>query len=242
VLAGAALLVVLVLVAVAVVLLNGHGKGKGSGSSADRAGVAPAVPADPKAAPSGPPSAAAAASASATGPAGSAQPSPAGPAGDPPAGTGAPAPGATVPDGYRMYRDASGFSIVLPQWLADEGKGYDATSHVFEGNGLKLLVDWTVGADPSALADWQSGEKNLNARNYHRIQLQAITYRQWTNAADWEWTSGSGTTNHSLNRGFVTGNGKYGYALLWTSADADWNSAANTAARTTGFDSFQPAP
>ncbi|MFC7179421.1 serine/threonine-protein kinase [Kitasatospora paranensis] len=243
VLAGAAVLLVLVLVAVTVVLLNHHDKGTGAGSSsADGAGAAPAASAVSKAAPSGPPSGAAGAAASATGPGGSAQPSPTGPAGDPPGGTAAPVPGAAVPDGYRTYRDDSGFSIVLPQWLADKGQGYDATSHVFEGNGLKLLVDWKVGASPSAIADWQSAEKGLNARNYHRIQLQAITYRQWTNAADWEWTSGSGTTNHSLNRGFVTGNGKYGYALLWTSADADWNSAANTAARTTGFDSFQPAP
>ncbi|MEU2626962.1 hypothetical protein [Kitasatospora sp. NPDC007106] len=126
--------------------------------------------------------------------------------------------------------------------MADKGQDYDETSRQFQGNGLKLMVDWKVGAGDSALADWQESERGQTFRNYRRIQLKAVTYRDWTNAADWEWTFGSGTTYHSLNRGFVTGGGKYGYALYWTSTDADWNSAANTAARSIGFATFQPAP
>jgi hypothetical protein len=151
-----------------------------------------------------------------------------------------------VPAGYQLYTDASGFKIVLPQWMTDQGVGYRSTTRKFGGNGLSLLVDWQSPADSSALGDWQKSDANgpQQFSGYQRIQVAQVTYRQWSNAADWEWTyngSSSGTRMHSLNRGFVVGDGKYGYALLWTSSDADWNSADFTAARQTGFDSFQPA-
>ncbi|PBC79377.1 serine/threonine protein kinase [Streptomyces sp. TLI_235] len=246
-LAGGALLLVLVLVG-AIALLRDHGgatdkhAGKQAGKSADSAAA-------PTPGGSGSPAAGTGASAAASAASGtpsaapSAQPSNTPAAGNPPPGT--PAPGGkdgSVPAGYRTVHDASGFSIVLPDWMADMGQDYDATSRLFQGNGLKLMVDWTVGAGDSALGDWQEGERRQGYRNYQRVQLKAITYRDWTNAADWEWTYGGGTTYHSLNRGFVTGGGKYGYALFWTSEDADWNSAANSAARTIGFATFQPAP
>ncbi|MFC8454042.1 serine/threonine-protein kinase [Kitasatospora sp. NPDC057223] len=147
-----------------------------------------------------------------------------------------------LPAGYREYRDASGFSLALPDWLADSGADYDSTSRRFEGRGVKLVVDWTQPAGASALADWQNAESGMRVSNYQRVTLQAVTYRQWTNAADWEWTYGSSTRMHSLNRGFVTGEGKYGYALYWTTTDADWATPDVAQARQTGFDSFQPAP
>ncbi len=77
--------------------------------------------------------------------------------------------------------------------------------------------------------------------NYQRVQLQSVAYREWSNAADWEWTNGTPRT-HSLNRGFVTGSpAKYGYAIYWTTPDADWSAAPNAQARQTAFDTFQPA-
>ena len=238
-----ALLLVLVLIGVYLLVNRTDDTGNGAGRSTDTAS-SPA--AGGQAAPG--------ASAPASGAAGPASPGPLPPAsGSPsasvPASSAAPTPDATpgggdaaVPAGYHLVHDGSGFSIVLPDWMSDQGRDYDATSRKYEGKGLKLMVDWTVGANASALADWQASERNNKFSNYHRIQLQAVTYRGWTNAADWEWTSGSSTTRHTLNRGFVTGGGKYGYALYWVCDDADWNSAANTAARTTGFASFQPAP
>ena len=101
-----------------------------------------------------------------------------------------------------------------------------------------------VGVKSSALPHAQTSEFGSSPKmtNYRKVRVESVAYRDWTNAADWEWTFGSGTTYHSLNRGFVTGGGKYGYALYWTSTDADWNSAANTAARSIGFATFQPAP
>ncbi|WP_030263356.1 serine/threonine-protein kinase [Streptomyces sp. NRRL B-24484] len=249
-LAGGALLLVLVLVGVIALLNNGGGDGERAGKHGGKSADSAASAAAPVLGTGGSPAAGTGASpAASASPGAGASAAPSTPPSNTPApgdaAPGTPAPGGkdgAVPAGYRTVHDASGFSIVLPEWMADAGRAYDATSRNFEGNGLKLMVDWTVGANDSALADWQDSERSQHWANYQRIQLKAITYREWTNAADWEWTSGSSTTSHSLNRGFVTGNGKYGYALYWTTADADWNSAANTAARSIGFATFQPAP
>ncbi|MFE6749283.1 serine/threonine-protein kinase [Kitasatospora purpeofusca] len=150
--------------------------------------------------------------------------------------------GAVVPAGYHEYKDPSGFSIVLPDWLQPAGS--DANRRTFKGNGSTLRVEWTTTPGASALADWQASEPGLRGQvsNYQRVQLQSVAYREWTNAADWEWTNGTPRT-HSLNRGFVTGSpAKYGYAIYWTTPDADWSAAPNAQARQTAFDTFQPAP
>ncbi|MFI9332279.1 serine/threonine-protein kinase [Kitasatospora sp. NPDC052868] len=155
----------------------------------------------------------------------------------------APAPtGATVPAGYHEYKDPSGFSIVLPDWLQPAGS--ESIRRTFKGNGSTLKIEWTTSPGPSAVADWQESEPGLRGQltNYQRVTLQALTYREWSNAADWEWTFGS-PRMHSLNRGFVTGTpAKYGYAIYWTTPDAEWGSPANAQARQTAFDTFQPAP
>lgn len=161
----------------------------------------------------------------------------------PPAAPPAPAAtGATVPAGFHEYKDPTGFSIVLPDWLQPAGS--ESNRRVFKGNGSTLKVEWTTTPGQSAVADWQESEPGLRGQvsNYQRVQLQAVTYREWTNAADWEWTNGTPRT-HSLNRGFVTGTpAKYGYAIYWTMQDADWSAPANAQARQVAFDTFQPAP
>ncbi|GAA2230237.1 hypothetical protein GCM10010430_07840 [Kitasatospora cystarginea] len=236
VLAGAALVVILVVVAVLFVVLREKGHGSASASSGN-AGIqrasASAVPTATGAAapaPAASPSGSATASASASDSPGSAPAS-----SSPGPSTG----GSQVPEGFYRYQDGSGFSIVLPDWLKDQGPDYHDTSRKFTGNGVKLVVDWKTPPGKSALADWQDGDKTSTMSNYHRIRVEQITYRQWTNAADWEWTSSSNPVLHSLNRGLVTG--KYGYALYWITPDADWNSSANAQARQVGFDTFQPA-
>ncbi|MET9400321.1 protein kinase [Kitasatospora sp. NPDC002965] len=154
-----------------------------------------------------------------------------------------PAPtGAVVPAGHHEYKDASGFSIVLPDWL--QLTGSEATRRTFKGNGSTLRIEWTTTPGPSALADWQESEPGLRGQvsNYQRVQLQAVAYREWSNAADWEWTNGT-PRMHSLNRGFVTGSpAKYGYAVYWTSPDAEWAAPQNAQARQISFDTFRPAP
>ncbi|MFI6445502.1 serine/threonine-protein kinase [Kitasatospora sp. NPDC050543] len=151
-------------------------------------------------------------------------------------------PTTAVKAGYHEYRDPSGFSIVLPDWLKESAS--TSNRRTFKANGSTLVIEWTTSPGKSALADWQSSEPGLMAQvtNYQRVALQAVTYRQWTNAADWEWISGANPRTHSLNRGFVTGEAKYGYAIYWTVPVDDWSGAASTEARQTSYDTFQPAP
>ncbi|WP_316523677.1 serine/threonine-protein kinase [Kitasatospora brasiliensis] len=167
-------------------------------------------------------------------------PAPAAPA-QPPAAS-QPEPGGAVPAGYHEYKDPSGFSVVLPDGLQQTGS--EATKRIFKNaaDGSQLRIEWTTSPGPSAVADWQESEPGLRAQvsNYQRVNLAAIGYRQWSNAADWEWTSGTPKT-HSLNRGFVTGSpAKYGYSIYWIVPDAEW--AAQAPVRDVVFNSFQPAP
>ncbi|GAB7182628.1 serine/threonine-protein kinase [Kitasatospora sp. Ki12] len=152
-----------------------------------------------------------------------------------------PAPGGAVPAGYHEYKDPSGFSVVLPDWLQPSGS--DANRRIFKNaSGSQLRIEWTTSPGESAVADWQESEPNVRGQvtNYQRLNLSAISYRQWTNAADWEWTNGTPKT-HSLNRGFVTGTpAKYGYSIYWIVPDAEW--AAQAPVRDVVFNSFQPAP
>ncbi|MFD4908412.1 serine/threonine-protein kinase [Kitasatospora purpeofusca] len=246
-LAVATAVVVLLLIAGLIVLLQAFG-GSEDGSPEGARGTAPVAAVTD----GGTDSAAPATVPESTGPGEAAPPAPTeAPAAVPtptptptPTPSAAPTPtptGAVVPAGYHEYKDPSGFSIVLPDWLQPTGS--DANRRTFKGNGSTLRVEWTTTPGASALADWQASEPGLRGQvsNYQRVQLQSVAYREWTNAADWEWTNGTPRT-HSLNRGFVTGSpAKYGYAIYWTTPDADWSAAPNAQARQTAFDTFQPA-
>ncbi|MFF2745243.1 serine/threonine-protein kinase [Kitasatospora sp. NPDC058048] len=152
-----------------------------------------------------------------------------------------PTPGG-VPAGYHEYKDPSGFSVVLPDGLQPTAS--DANRRIFKNaaDGSQLRIEWTTSPGASAVADWQESEPSVRGQvtNYQRLNLAAITYRQWSNAADWEWTNGT-PRMHSLNRGFVTGTpAKYGYSIYWIVPDAEW--AAQAPVRDVVFNSFQPAP
>ncbi|MQS12634.1 serine/threonine protein kinase [Streptomyces kaniharaensis] len=254
--------VVLVLLLIAGVVavvktLGGSDAGTAHGAGATSPAAATTTPATPSAAPStaASPTAATAEPAPATSsaaPPPSAATTPAVPAATPtaaPTPSAPPTPTATatatsaaVPPGYHLYKDPTGFTVVLPDWLQQTGS--ESIRRTFQGNGSTLKIEWTTEPGASALADWQAGETSLRptVTNYQRVNLSAIGYRQWSNAADWEWTNGT-PKMHSLNRGFVTGNpAKYGYAIYWITPDADWSSPANSQAREEAFASFQPAP
>ncbi|MFD5467626.1 protein kinase [Kitasatospora sp. NPDC127059] len=260
-LAIATVVVVLLLIAgiVAVVQAVGSGDGGAKGEGTHSAGATAPVAATTGTAPSRPPAtepapagtqaepsatagSPAESSAAAPPPATSTAAQP--PASDPAAAQTTPpaAPGGPVPAGFHAYQDPSGFSVVLPDWLQPAGS--DANRRIFKNSadGSQLRIEWTTSPGASALADWQESEPNVRGQvtNYQRLNLAAIAYRQWTNAADWEWTNGTPKT-HSLNRGFVTGSpAKYGYSIYWIVPDAQW--AAQAPVRDVVFNSFQPAP
>ncbi|WP_328956467.1 serine/threonine-protein kinase [Kitasatospora purpeofusca] len=246
-LAVATAVVVLLLIAGLIVLLQAFG-GSEDGSAEGARGTAPVAAVTDGATAGSTDGAAPVTASESTGPGEAAAPAPtAAPAATPtptptPTPSATPTPtGAVVPAGYHEYKDPSGFSIVLPDWLQPTGS--DPNRRTFKGNGSTLRVEWTTTPGASALADWQASEPGLRGQvsNYQRVQLQSVAYREWTNAADWEWTNGTPRT-HSLNRGFVTGSpAKYGYAIYWTTPDADWSAAPNAQARQTAFDTFQPA-
>ncbi|MFJ5880981.1 serine/threonine-protein kinase [Kitasatospora cineracea] len=223
-LAGAAVVAALALIAALVVFWpKGHGGGT---AAADQA----AAPSAPAAAPPAEASASPSADGSPSAPA-AADPSP------------VLSPG-QLPPGYTVHKDKSGFSIALPDWMTDQGPDYRATSRRFEGRGLRLVVDWQSPAGASALKDWQESDRNAKMTDYRKVRVEAVSYRDWTNAADWEWTytGKTGTLLHSLNRGFVTGGGKYGYAIYWTMPEEVWSAPDGSLARRIAFESFQPAP
>ncbi|MFG2903549.1 serine/threonine-protein kinase [Kitasatospora sp. NPDC048286] len=255
-LAIATVIVVLLLIAgvVAVIRMVGNGDAGSGGGATRSAGAtapvvagtepvasepapAPAQPTPAPAQPTGDPAAVPDAPVQSAGsPAAPAQPpAPAQPAPAQPAPAG-------VPAGYHEYKDPSGFSVVLPDGLQPTGS--DANRRIFKNaaDGSQLRIEWTTSPGASAVADWQESEPNVRGQvsNYQRLNLAAITYRQWSNAADWEWTNGTPKT-HSLNRGFVTGTpAKYGYSIYWIVPDTEW--AAQAPVRDVVFNSFQPAP
>ncbi len=225
-LAGAAVVAALALIAALVVFWP---RGHGGAAAADQAS-----PEGTASAPAAAPPAEASASPSADG-------SPSAPAAADPSPVLSPG---QLPAGYTVYKDKSGFSIALPDWMSDQGPDYRATSRRFEGRGLRLVVDWQSPAGASALKDWQESDRNAKMANYRKVRVEAVSYRDWTNAADWEWTytGKTGTLLHSLNRGFVTGGGKYGYAIYWTMPEEVWSAPDGSLARRISFESFQPAP
>ncbi|MFJ6775091.1 serine/threonine-protein kinase [Kitasatospora sp. NPDC091257] len=253
-LAIATVIVVLLLIAgvVAVLRMVGNEDGGSGGGAAQSAGAtAPAAAGtEPESSPSAAAPPASGPAPQPTGDPAAVPDAPAQSAGAPAAPVQPPAPAQTpaqptpggVPAGYHEYKDPSGFSVVLPDGLQPTAS--DANRRIFKNaaDGSQLRIEWTTSPGASAVADWQESEPSVRGQvtNYQRLNLAAITYRQWSNAADWEWTNGT-PRMHSLNRGFVTGTpAKYGYSIYWIVPDAEW--AAQAPVRDVVFNSFQPAP
>ncbi|MFD0410612.1 serine/threonine-protein kinase [Kitasatospora sp. NPDC127116] len=253
-LAIATVIVVLLLIAgvVAVLRMVGNEDGGSGGGAAQSAGAtAPAAAGtEPESSPSAAAPPAGGPAPQPTGDPAAVPDAPAQSAGAPAAPVQPPAPVQTpaqptpggVPAGYHEYKDPSGFSVVLPDGLQPASS--DANRRIFKNaaDGSQLRIEWTTSPGASAVADWQESEPSVRGQvtNYQRLNLAAITYRQWSNAADWEWTNGT-PRMHSLNRGFVTGTpAKYGYSIYWIVPDAEW--AAQAPVRDVVFNSFQPAP
>ncbi|MCW6004582.1 protein kinase [Micromonospora sp. CPCC 205371] len=202
--AGAALLVV-VLAVVLISVLNDDEK----------------VPGGPTAATSGPTASAAAPTTAAPTPA----PTTAAPTAPAPSATGAPS-GLTLPAGWHIYTDRSGFSVAVPQnWTVSR----ERTMVYFreQGGEFRILgIDQTDQPKSDPVADWtaQERQRRNDYRSYQRVKIAAVDY--FDKAADWEWiyTSRNGNRIHVVNRGFVTAPDK-AYAIYWSTPDATW--AAN---------------
>ena len=136
---------------------------------------------------------------------------------------------ADVPEGFRRYEDSTGFSLAIPQgWEA----GTDNGRRVFREPGGRsyLLVEQTNQPKDDAAATWEQNEGSTSQRlaGYERIRIEPVQFREWDNAADWEftWEPESGPL-HVLNRGFVTSD-EQAYALYWSVPAEEWDESLDT--------------
>jgi hypothetical protein len=146
-----------------------------------------------------------------TGPASSAQVSSA------PAGGG----GVTLPAGWYLYKDSTGFAVPVPTGASISRQGSEVYFH--KGNRL-LIVDQTDQPQPDPVADWTNQEASRRGKiykNYQRIRIDPVDY--FTKAADWEftYTTSSGNPQHAVKRGVITGPHQ-AYGLSWYTSPGDW--------------------
>ena len=92
-------------------------------------------------------------------------------------------------------------------------------------SGIFLLIDQSDQPQPNALADWrqQAAARQSSYLDYHLIRLQAVSYPQAEQAADWEFSyDRNGIIVHILSRN-VLANAGHAYALYWSTPESDWN-------------------
>ncbi|MEV0584846.1 serine/threonine-protein kinase [Nonomuraea sp. NPDC050310] len=184
---------------------------------------------DPQASPK--PSAAAATSTATTPP--SAAPSTAGPSSAEPSATPESTPEATpsaekpkdaLPEGWKMYKDKTGFQVGLPKgWEEYKREGSQV---FFRGPGAAsnafLAIDQIDKAGDDPKRDWEVQERGASSRfgGYKLVHIKKVDYM--VAAADWEftWITNSGKTR-VRNRGFVT-EGGMGYSIYWHNLDSRW--------------------
>jgi eukaryotic-like serine/threonine-protein kinase len=130
-----------------------------------------------------------------------------------------------VPAGYYRFTNSTGFSIGVPNgWLISHQGNYVYIRDPAD-SGIFLLIDQSDQPQPNALADWkqQAAARQGSYPDYHLLKLQAVSYPQAEQAADWEFTyNRDGVPVHILNRN-VLANASHAYALYWSTPDSDWN-------------------
>ncbi len=130
-------------------------------------------------------------------------------------------PARGIPDGFRLHRDPTGFSLAIPEgWNVSRRDHY---VYVTEPNGRRfLLIDQTDQPKSDAVADWtrQEAARRDSLRDYERIRIERVAY--FLEAADWEFRHTKGETRlHVINRGFVTSEDQ-AYGLYWSTPDSRW--------------------
>ncbi|MDG4822833.1 protein kinase [Asanoa sp. WMMD1127] len=135
-------------------------------------------------------------------------------------------PGFTLPAGWTMRDDGSGFKVPVPNgWTFSRDD--DGRAKWTEPNGNRfLLIEGTRNPKPDPRQDWLTNEQYRKGgyNNYRRIRIETVDY--WDKAADWEftYTSNSGTRLHVLNRGFVTAKDQ-AYSIYFSTPDSQWRAS-----------------
>jgi hypothetical protein len=171
-------------------------------------------------------------------PAGSA-PAPSGtPAGSAPTGrAGDPVARPPLPDGWRDYRDPTGFRVYVPEGWSRSKRG--SIVYFRDGKGHVLGIDQTNKPQPNPKADWQGkAEYRVAAGDFPGYQeIKIVSVKYWQKAADWEFTFNGSNRRHVNNRGFITSK-KQAYGIWWETSDARWKADRDDLQLI--FDSFRP--
>ncbi|GAA1756801.1 hypothetical protein GCM10009681_29920 [Luedemannella helvata] len=129
-----------------------------------------------------------------------------------------------LPQGWRRYRDRTGFSVAVPRdWRVSR----QGTMVYFreQGGGNRVLgIDQTNRPKADPVADWTDQAAYRVSRGdfpgYEQVRIEAVDY--FLRAADWEFTYQDGGRVHVLNRGFVTSKRK-AYGMWWSTPDSRWD-------------------
>jgi hypothetical protein len=134
----------------------------------------------------------------------------------------------SLPPGWHMHHDPTGFSVPVPDgWRMTRQKYGSAPDEVrvyFQdpSDGRMLLIDQTNSPKPDPVADWRKQEaaRRGSYPDYQRVRIEEVDY--WVKAADWEWTYDlKGQRVHVRNRGFITAPDK-AYGMYWRTPEDVW--------------------
>ncbi|WP_246249552.1 serine/threonine-protein kinase [Actinomadura litoris] len=138
-------------------------------------------------------------------------------------------PKPTLPAGFRMHHDRSGYAVPVPDgWKGPERKtGGDF--FYSPDRAAYIQIDQTDKPGASAIDDWRRADSGgPGFPGYKKIKIAPSGDQppvrdtgSGDRSADWEFTfDGDGGRLHILNRGFVA-NG-HGYAILVRAPDGGW--------------------
>jgi serine/threonine protein kinase len=128
----------------------------------------------------------------------------------------------TLPTGWQMRDDGTGFSVPVPDgWQF--GRDTDGRPLWRDpSHSVLLLIDQSRHPKSDPVQDWRTNEaaRRSGYQDYRRIKIVAVDY--WDKAADWEFTYAlNGASLHVLNRGFVTAPDQ-AYSIYWSTPASQW--------------------
>jgi hypothetical protein len=124
----------------------------------------------------------------------------------------------------------TGFAIDRPADWTEVPQPTDADSVDFRDpeTGTYLRVDWTDTPGDDAAEAWRDLERGFRQRhdNYRRIRIEEVDFKDFEEAALWEftWTS-DGTQLHAYDLGVVTNDGDDGFALNFVTREENWEAS-----------------